>query len=504
MRFLDRLRGRLPNWGSTSDWEPLVEARDPSGVRRWPAVATVVALVVGGLASDRLLADDNDDVQTDVGAEMPSAAPEAARSSAWFCAGATAEPGSLADGTVLIANAGRRPLRAVVTIYPTLGEPRQAALDVAVDGRASLRLGDLVVAPFASALVELDGGQAAVELEVTGPHGQSSTPCASESASSWYFAEGITTRDATEQLLVFNPFPDDAVVDFSFTTEEGRSRPLALTGVAVAGRSMSAVNVGDFVPRREGVTAQVVARRGRIAVNRLQVFDGSGNRRGMALTLGVAGTSPTWYFATGQVSDGVAERFHLYNPNEVEAEVEVGVDLDEGEVEPLLLTVPPEARLSVIAAEESRIPKGSPHSVTINSVNDVGLVVERTLDNSRPASPFAGLSISPGSLVAGPRWLVVSGGADDNLDEVLSISNPGPTSARVTVTALVDGARRDLDGLGQVEVAAHGRRSVRIADHLKAAAISLIVEADGDVVVERSLSRVNDLGTTTAPAFPLR
>ena len=154
-------------------------------------------------------------------------------------------------------------------------------------------------------MVELDGGEAVVEMTTTGPLGNSVTPCASTASPTWYFAEGLTTLDATEILVVFNPFPEDAVVDFVFTTEEGQVTPQALTGLSVQGRGVTAVNVGDYVQRREAVAARVSARTGRLVVTRIETFDAGVGRKGVSELPGRScpgasvGTSPTDWRSTG-------------------------------------------------------------------------------------------------------------------------------------------------------------------------------------------------------------
>src|SRR5205085_5686355 len=116
--------------------------------------------------------------------------------------------------------------------------------------------------------------------------GETVAPCASAAAAVWYFADGVTTKDAVETLSLFNPFPDEASVDLSFVTEEGPSVPRALSGLAVPAQGMTVVNVGDFVHRRAQATATVTARRGRIVAARLQSFDGTAGRKGVTLALG--------------------------------------------------------------------------------------------------------------------------------------------------------------------------------------------------------------------------
>ncbi|HEV3401237.1 MAG TPA: DUF5719 family protein, partial [Acidimicrobiales bacterium] len=146
--------------------------------------------------------------------------------------------------------------------------------------------------------------------------------------------------DATELLLLFNPFPDDALLDLVFGTEEGQVTPQALTGLSVRGEGMAVVNVGEFVQRREQVTAAVTARAGRMVVSRLQSFDGSAGRRGMSLSLGSAAVGQQWYLPEGLVTDGLTQRYHVFNPGSQEAAVEVELALEQGDAEPIQLTVP--------------------------------------------------------------------------------------------------------------------------------------------------------------------
>ena len=473
-------------------------------------IVVIVLLLVGGGAIDRWARSSSDSVPDDPDAAIalagPTAAPASARSSAWYCAGATGAPDAVADGTVVIANAGTRPLRADVTVIPVAGAAGQTAVDVAANGRAAVHLADVVQADYLSAVVELDGGEAVVELSTTGPLGTSVTPCASTASPTWYFAEGVTTRDATEVLLVFNPFPEDAVVDFAFTTEEGQVTPQALTGLSVQGRGAAAINVGDYVQRREAVAARVSARTGRLVVARLQVFDGSVGRKGVSVTLGVPAPEPLWYFADGLAADGLAERFQVYNPQPAEAQVELAFALDDGEAEPLRITVPRESRVSVVANDESRMPKGVGHAVTLRSTNGVEVVVERSVDSAGAAGRY-GVGSSPGARSTARGWVFAAGQADADVEEFLAVSNPGPDAAQVSVAVLADGVRRDVPRLQDIELPPGGRTVVRMVDHVPvpAPALSLLVTATQPVVAERLLlAQGGALGMSITPGIALR
>ena len=474
----------------------------PSVPYRVPVLAVIAGLLVGGGVLDARLHPPRRVDTAAVNVQVPVAAPASARSSAWYCAGSTANTGGAADGSVVVANAGARRLTGTVTVYPDKGELRRTSIDVAPSARAAIRLGDVAPAAYASAVVELDGGDAVVDLATSGPLGESVTPCASSASSSWYFAEGVTTKDASMVLLALNPFPDDAVVDVVFSTEEGLVSPQALTGLSVRGQAMTVINAGEFVQRREAVTARLVARTGRLAVGRLQSFDGTAGRKGISVALGAAAPGPVWYFPEGLVADGQTERFQVYNPGRSEAQVQVDLALDRGSAEPLSLTVPRESRLTVVASDETRIPKGVPHAATVRSTNGVDVVAERTIDGTAP-SPRTGVSITVGSRLPAKRWAAAAGGADDTTDQWLVVLNPGERSAQLTVGVLVDGSRTG-DALGVIEVPGGQRRAIHVNDAVKRQAAPVTLTSDQPVVVERDLYRVKGLGLGMAAAVPLR
>jgi hypothetical protein len=462
----------------------------------------VAVLVAGGLVDRRARTGSGE--AASISAQVPVGAPVTARSSAWYCPGGLAG-NPAADAAVVVANAGDRPLTGTITVFPDKGDSRQAPITVGPSSRAAVRLADVVTATYASAVVELDGGDAVAEMVASGTLGDSVTQCASSASASWYFAEGATTKDAAEILLVLNPFPDDAVIDVTFSTEEGLVSPQALTGLLVKGQALTPINVGDFVQRRESVSASVVARTGRLAVGRLQTFDGTGTtgRKGISVGLGAAAAGPLWYFPGGLIADGLGERFQIYNPAKQEAQVTLTLTLDAGEAEPLQVTVPRESRVTVVANDESRIPKGVGHSVTVRTTSGPDVVVERTVDGASPSSR-TGLSITLGARLPATRWATAAGAADDNNDEWVAVQNPGTRSALVTVNLLGDGAPVIIGGLSSIEVPAGQRRELHLNTTLKRATTPLMVSSSVPVVVERDTYKVKAPGLGMSVAIPLR
>jgi hypothetical protein len=388
-------------------------------------------------------------------------------------------------------------------VYPAGGDPKAAPLTVAPASRQAVHLGDIATGQAVSAVIELDGGEAVVELTVAGPLGQSTTPCASSASTRWYLAEGVTTKDATEILMLFNPFPDDAVVDVSFATEDGEIAAQALTGLAVPGGSMTAVNVGEHAQRRQQVATSVTARAGRLVVGRIQSFDGSAGRKGLATTLASPSPGSLWYFPDGIVTDGVAERYQLFNPGDAEARVEVDLALERGQAEPLFLTVPSKGRVTVSANDEARIPKSVPYAVAVRSLNGVGVVVERAVF-AGPPSRRTGVAIAPGARLASLRWGFAAGAADDTTEEFLVFQNPGSRPASVSVSLLADGSHQPLDALQGLPLGPGERRSVRLNDTVKRNAVPLVVESTQPIVVERSVSGLKGPGISKTVGIPLR
>ena len=74
---------------------------------------------------------------------------------------------------------------------------------------------------YASALVELMGEGGFVEQAAESPWGRSASGCSNSTSTKWYFADNYTFGASTEDLVITNPFPDEAILDFTFASDEG-------------------------------------------------------------------------------------------------------------------------------------------------------------------------------------------------------------------------------------------------------------------------------------------
>lgn len=553
-------------------------------VIRVPFVVALTSALAGTVAIDRAGGEEPAIAAPGAGPmALVAASPPAARdTSTWFCAAGTATDGGMADHTVVMLNPTDRELAATVTVFtgevltrapvpgpvpapaPTTGGPdvhRQVTrrVDLPAGGRVALVLAEVVEAPLAAALVEVDGGGVAVEHQVRGEHGADVAPCTTAAAPTWHLAWGSTARDARELVVLFNPFPSPATVDAVFATPDGRREPVRFQGLPVAGRSVVGIDVGHEVTRADQVSATFEVRSGRVVVERLQQFDGSLGVEGLSLAPAVPAAAGAWVFADGEASavapttpppdavdaaaedadtaedtddDGAprvasTERIVVYNPGDERAEVEVEVVPTTDETGP---PVPPFS-LSVRAGgyevldygEHDRIVPGVVHATIVRSTGGQPVVVERaTLDD--PPGPTATLSgsddegdpphrseitASSGARLAAPRWLfpTVAGLAGEGGTVRFAVLNPDPdrtVEVRVMPTGAPWSPGRDTTGdAGPVGVPPGARVTVDLDAEAAASTLAAIVGADGPVVVERTVLGADGSRLAMGTGIPL-
>jgi hypothetical protein len=440
-------------------------------------------------------------------ADLASVAPPAtAAGSTWYCAGGTADDDGAFDHSVTIANPAPAAVTATVTVFPgaidgdveaeaaaDLAVVRSEDVEVPAFGVVSVRVGDILSTSFGGALVEVDGGQVAVEHGVESDTDFGHAPCASAPSETWYLATGATTRDAQELLVLFNPFPDDAVADITFATTDGARAPEEYEGLVVPAAQVLVLDLGPTIGRFAEVATTVQTRSGRLVVDRLQRFDGSDGPAGSEVTLASTHPATLWSWPEGFVTGGLTESVSVYNPSDRQAEVDVEVILDDpatnGAVEPFALSVPPHGIGEVVLSGNERIPDGIGHSLIVRAQNGVPVLAERWERSGSPA-PRAGFAATVGSPLVATQWLVAAGSTANGFAEFLVVANPSSSdSAAFSVRALVSGQLLPIDGLDAVRVLPSGRVAIDLGTRVNRPALALIVESDLPVIVERGLYR---------------
>ncbi len=433
-------------------------------------------------------------------AVMPTAAPASALSSSWFCVGATAGDASSADGVVHVANPTDRAASGTLTVVPMGGASVAAALVVAPMSVTRVTLRDMVQAPWAAAVVDLDSGQVAAELVVHGLSDSDATPCSSRASERWNFADGATAKDASLAISLFNPFPEDAIVDLSFSTDQGRAAPAAFRPIVVPARSLVVREIGDHVRRREAIATEVAVRTGRVVAAQTQTRSVAG-KGGLSVTVGAPSLGTLWQFPAGLLKDGVDEHYSVSNPGRREATVLFQLILDEGVAEDFERTVPAGGRLDVAINEEVGVPRGVQHSVTVESLDGEPVVVSRAMAWSPPAGA-PGRADTIGLRRSARRWLFTAAGPVEGDSEWLYVANTGSTAALVSVTGLDDGSGLAIDGLQDREIGPGKRAMFLVNDHVRRPVLPLVVSSTAPVVVERGYFQAAG-GIWVGPGIPL-
>jgi hypothetical protein len=477
--------------------------RHESRPHRIVAVAAIVALLGAGALLDRAhRPSPTGSARRLASVGMPVEAPPGALSSSWFCAFAGAPAGASASGVLGIVNPGAEAVSGTVTFIPSQGATRTRAIDVGA--HAATTVAEAAgPAPFVAALVDMDGGGVAVEQAITGSAGIAGAPCATSASSQWHFADGTTAKDDTLLIGLFNPFPDDAVVDFAFTTDQGREANIgALQAVPVPARSLVVVDIGQHLRRRAHVATSITARVGRIVAAQLQGKRPAAGPAGLSLEIGGGRPETSWTFADGLARPGLTESFHLYNPGPDDARVEVHLLLDQGSADPFTVDVPPFATATIDANHDPRMPSGVGHAVVFRSVNGTGVVVDRSYDVAPAANHTAVVESTPASEAA-PAWAFALGQASSGADEWLIVFNPGPSPVQVNVIIPDGGHQLPVPGLEGLTVAGGHRVVLRLGDHLQRAVLPLVVQATGPIVAERNLAVVGGPGAIATVGVPL-
>lgn len=535
--------------------------------RRWLPFLALVGVIVGAVVVTAQTSEPEaaSAVVDAPSAELPVAAEPDALSTAWYCAGGTAQgDGGAAELSVVIANTAERGTNAEVVVTGSNGERRRTTVDVPASGRTRVVGSEVLSSAWIGMTVEVLGGRATVEREVRGPLGVDVSPCSSTAAARWYIPSGSTVQGAAESLVLFNPFPGATSVDITFATDAGRRAPEALQGLSIPGRALRVVPTDDLPAARPEMATTVTARTGRIVVDRVQTYDGTGEAvpgtgddpvatdapTGLAVTAAIPTTATRWLFAEAVNSPGTRTQLAVHNPGGRAAEIDVVLTHEEPlrrpEIEPIQLTVRGGDQQLVDLTDATGIELGTGYTIDVRSLQGVPVVAEQLVFGAVPVTPpsevvtgeeappgeepppeeeppseeppseeppageeappddepvaTSGLAVVAGSPVAADRWFLASRGASSDRTASVVVANPGARAVTVRVDQVVKGNRSPIES-ATVRVPAGDRRVI----DLREATINpaLLVRAGGPVVVSHSIVVDGGVGIAQSLATPM-
>ena len=326
--------------------------------------------------------------------------------------------------------------------------------------------------------------------------GAGATLCAEKPSDTWYFPAGSSELGFDERLLLYNPFPDEAVARITFFTPTGPRSKASLDDVAVPSGGWTEVEVNRFMNTQDVLSASVDAVRGRLIAWKVLFAKPERTPPGASFTLGAPEPAPRWYFPQGFLGDGASEVLSILNPTADEVTVTLttfgsGVGLGPARANEIQLE--PETSQDIALEDlEFVLNEGvdlAHVGVVVTSNNGVPIVVERTLSTNAEG---VGRTQEVGLTEAGTTWMLPPIARGSSADELIFL-NAGRR------TAHIDAEIRTLDGterpkaLQDIEVRRAGRIEKSLSELDIEEPFYVVVTSDNPITVERRGSVGDDI-----------
>lgn len=418
-------------------------------------------------------------------------------STSWFCPGAAAGDG-IGSASVVISNPADTDMKAAISFLGAEGSTSESVVVPARSRRSYDILRGLSVGVMAP-VVEIVGSEGSVEQQIEFAAGNVTSQCASQTSSTWFFADGHTAEGSKHRLVLVNPFPESAVVNISFTTADGKRTPAALQGLILGARSARSVSLTESGARDERrIAVEVRATTGQIVASRIQHYLGGG-RLGYSTTLGNPAPLAEYWFASGRTGANLTEELIAFNPGEEDVTLNIaffgdgitGGDASEGSA-PLpnaQVTVAAGAIEAISTDEIAELPQGD-HSMFVSVIEGGGIVVEHVLSQSIGRSFFTAITNgTPGGL-ASRKWIIPTG-VSAGTGNSLSILNASNEAGTITISAVGPGGTLAVPELSELPITAAQLLSIEPPESARTA--ELVITSTVPLVVHRRTSRGNNL-----------
>ncbi|WP_040492040.1 DUF5719 family protein [Ilumatobacter nonamiensis] len=464
---------------------------------------------------------------------MPAVGQSGNLTGSWFCPGLPTDGEDGAGGQVVVSNSAEVEMLGRYMVLTDAGVVADEAFSVEPYSQTRIDPTSFSDADFSGIVVEIEGGSGMVEQVARNALGDSVAACSNDTSASWYLADGFTVDDSVETLILTNPFDEPVVADLRFSTEERQSEPDRYRGFTVLPRSVRTIPVAELGARDEPVVSVAIeATAGRLVVGRAQEYSGGG-RFGYDISLGAPELRDQWWFADGQVGEGIDEQYAIYNPTEDEVEVTVffgGLPLEASTVNERDPIVVPPLRTVIFdpsdlsdsggntsadtadttessAPEESaeddefvdfagpvtELPDGR-HATAFSTLAQPSIVVDRVITRevggSIATSVLMGAPPRPDGFVSNTWRLGI--GPESATEDALVVYNIDQAEATVEVSSVGPDGPVVVPSLSEVALPSGGIIAIDLTDP-EVLGRELIVSSTSRVFVERSLPRNHDL-----------
>ena len=322
--------------------------------------------------------------------------------------------------------------------------------------------------------------------------------CSRSASPRWFFAEGSSALGAEQRFIIYNPFPDEAVVGIDLFTPAGPQGNANLSeGLAVPAGETVVIELNEFIRQQRFVAASIVANRGRVIAWRALEVSSEDRPEGVQFSLGATTPWDTWFFPEGAVADGYDERVSLFNPTDEEAVATIALVTGEQTLQPPKLVevvVPPQTLQPLPLRDYVGGPDREAGGVAVVVRTTSGrLVAERTVYYD--SADLTGVASEVGSARTATEWFVGPSVASPETDSVVLL-NPGAEPATVSLSLRRPGADPlEPARLQEMTVKAGTRLKVPLAEWTGGATFAIVATSDRGIVVERFGSKGAEVGS---------
>lgn len=310
----------------------------------------------------------------------------------------------------------------------------------------------------------------------------------------WYLAEGCTSGNFDEYVLIMNPNPSQANIVAQFMKPDGS----VVNGTyQVAAFARYTIHV-DNIPGLSSTEVSTMLQSDQdVSVERSMYFDYSG-KLGGSCSAAVPAPSSQWFFAEGYTGGQFDEFILLQNPSGTDIGAHATFMRPDGVNVTRDYVVKAHARCSIHVDDIAELNSAE---VSTKVTSDAPLVAERAQYFNYNGKDDGNASCG----ITDPKtqWYLAEGYTGGDFDEYVLLQNPNPGATTATVTFMRSDGQNFVN---KYHLNAFSRFTIRVDDvpQLSNAEVSTLVTADDPVIAERSMffNSNGRVGGSDAPAVP--
>ncbi|MBU4490801.1 MAG: VCBS repeat-containing protein [Actinobacteria bacterium] len=328
-----------------------------------------------------------------------------------------------------LMNPGGATANAQIRLMNEKGEKATVSLTLAPSSRSTVFINRYMPGCSVSAKVTSDNPiicERAMYFNFQGRwQGGTASAGAQAPAAKWYLAEGYTSDNFDEYVLVQNPQKNSVTVNMTFMRESDTPVSAAFE---VSAESRFTLNLKDVPGLQNASASTLVEATGDVICERSMYFNYNGYIGGHN-AMGVTEPARQWYLAEGYTAQGYDTFVLIQNPGNEKANVDVNFLRKDGYVGQVSFTLPARSRKTIKVDD---VPGFEAAEVSTEVHSDADVIAERAMYFN--AGGRTGGHDSTGVSEPAGKWYLAEGYTGGSFDTYVLIMNPGDSAAEVKTT----------------------------------------------------------------------